>query len=102
MIAADLGQRHLVRDQDTRLRREQVANAAIVQRLGHVCVHGAQRIVEQVDVSIGIRCAGKGDPLLLTTRERDALLADFRRVALEPGGLPAGELLEVVREGARL
>lgn len=40
---------------------------------GHVGVHGGQRVVQQIDVSVTVQSSGQTHPLSLPTREVDAL-----------------------------
>jgi hypothetical protein len=44
-------------------------------------VDGRQRVVQDVDVRVGVRRARDGDALLLAAAQIDALLADLRAVA---------------------
>lgn len=40
-------------------------------------VHGRERVVEDVDISVTIHCTSKTNTVLLTTREIDASLSNF-------------------------
>mmetsp|Transcript_6763 Transcript_6763/g.17311 ORF Transcript_6763/g.17311 Transcript_6763/m.17311 type:complete len:642 (-) Transcript_6763:269-2194(-) len=50
------------------------------QRAAHVVVHGAQRVVQQVHVGVGVHGARDGHALLLPAAQRHPALADHRGV----------------------
>ena len=56
-------------------------------------VNGAKDVIQQVYISMTVDCTGKGNPMLLTTRQVDAAFADLGGVATEwcvgPGTEPA-------------
>ena len=56
------------------------------------------RVVEQQDLRVGEQRAGERDPLALTARQREALLADDRVVAV---GEPQDELVRLGRRAPR-
>lgn len=67
----------LVRDQHNLLVPQKPVDAALEQHTGHVRVDGAQRVVEQVHVGVGVARAGQADPGFLAAAGVDAALADL-------------------------
>ena len=63
--------------------------------LADMCVDGTQRIVEHVDVGVGVERPGQADALLLSARQVDALVADFGAIAVRHD-------VEVDAHGARV
>ena len=43
----------------------------------HVAVHGRERVIQEVNICLGIQGTGQGDALLLTSRQVDALWTDL-------------------------
>ena len=50
----------------------------------HVSIDGAQRVIEEVDVTVLVHRAGEREALLLPSAESDALLTDLRRRSIFP------------------
>mmetsp|Transcript_6336 Transcript_6336/g.18556 ORF Transcript_6336/g.18556 Transcript_6336/m.18556 type:complete len:787 (-) Transcript_6336:400-2760(-) len=83
----------VVSHQEDRLGPEETKDAVVEDVAGHLRVHRAETVVQEVEIRVRVDGAGDGDPLLLAAGEVDALLADFRHVA-------GGEDLQVVKESA--
>lgn len=49
------------------------ADEVVKDVFGHVGIHGGQRVVQQVDVSVAVQGSGQAHPLSLATGEVDAL-----------------------------
>ncbi|TNN53942.1 hypothetical protein EYF80_035840 [Liparis tanakae] len=49
------------------------ADEVVKDVFGHVGVHGRQRVIQQVDVSVAVQGSGQTDPLPLPSGEVDAL-----------------------------
>ena len=52
------------------------ADAFVKDVFAHVCVHGTQGVIQQVDVSLPVHGSGQGHPLLLATGQVDTLDTD--------------------------
>ena len=94
-IVAALQEINQMSRQDDRLVQQKQLESACEDLLGHLAVHCRQRIVEQVNVGLRVECPRQPDPGLLAARERDALLAHQRVLAVL-------EQLEVAQQTARL
>lgn len=86
---------HLVRHQDPALVLQVAVDTPTKYFDGHVRVHCAQRVVQQVDVCVCVHGARKTDACFLAAADRDAALADL-------GVSAFGHRLEVVVESAGL
>ena len=81
-----------VRRQHDSLRGQHPKHALLEQRLPDVRVDRRQRVVEQVDVGVGVHCTSERDTLLLATAEVDATLTDFRLIAAGEHGNVGAQL----------
>lgn len=74
------GPRHLqlVGHQDNGLPPERFLDALLKDVLPHVCVHGRQGVIQQVDLVVRVDSAGQADPLPLPPREVEAPLPDLQ------------------------
>ena len=70
------------------------SNDLVEDALADMRVESGQRIVQHVNVSVGVYRSGEADALLLAAGQVDALLADFGRVACR-------HQLQVARERTR-
>ena len=89
-------------DEDSGFVFEEVDDAVFHDALSDVCVEGADGVVEDEDVFVGVHGAGEADSRLLAAGEVDALLADFGHVAADEDvevGLELAELDDPVVEG---
>ena len=68
---------HRVGDEKTRLAAHDArrSNHIVEYGLADVSVHGAQRVVEHVDLGVGVERSCQADALLLAARQVDSLLA---------------------------
>mmetsp|Transcript_8825 Transcript_8825/g.27967 ORF Transcript_8825/g.27967 Transcript_8825/m.27967 type:complete len:245 (+) Transcript_8825:2421-3155(+) len=71
----------------------EVADELVEEVRGDVGVDGAEDVVEEVDVCVGVERARERDALLLPAAERQAFFTDFGLVAV-------GEFLQVLEQGA--
>lgn len=56
----------LVRDKDDSPLPGRTANGVVEEMVSHMSVHGTERIVQQQDGSIAVKCPGEAHSLLLT------------------------------------
>ncbi len=66
----------LVGHEDARLPFEEAKHAIAEDGFGDCRVDGAERVVQQVDISVGVEGTGEGDAGALAPRDVDALLAN--------------------------
>lgn len=70
----------LMSDQNHGLPLQLLLNAVLKDVLPYVSVHGRQRVVQEEDVLVGVNGSGQADPLLLTSRQVQASLANLWEV----------------------
>lgn len=68
----------LVGNQDNSLPLECLLNALLKDMLPHVGIHSRERIVQQVELAVGIHSTGQADPLSLSAGEVDTPLPNLQ------------------------
>lgn len=67
----------LVGNQDNSLPLECLLNALLEDMLPHVGIHSRERVVQQVELAVGIHSTGQADPLSLSAGEVDTPLPNL-------------------------
>ena len=65
-------------NQDNGLPLECLLNALLEDMLPHMGIHSRERVIQQVELAVGIHSTGQADPLPLSAREVDTPLPNLQ------------------------